>query len=379
MSKTNSIFNNKNFDEESSDDSASGLENPEEPIFYMFPESSDEEEEEGEKKEKLFKKNIKNISRKKILSKLDLLAKYHKKSEDKLNHKKIGWDTIYEIFFKKLFFIDKEKRENGVYINLKEIEIRIRHDLRGLGKLSKNQSMNNPTFNLFDKLQYNPPVSAWYSTNFINDNLNRLISPKEKNSYICKIINEFINYENKNEHFTEESKKEEDEEKNTTNNNKSSKSSKYINTNSNLEHNTFMDNMMKKIDRINQEEGFLDNSLFEEKEPNKNLMPKGAKKVVDKFLKKHNIENIDFVEDEIDEMNNIQTNEKGYEIELRNNKLFDSKFLGENKFLIDFNYLKNAMQKEKKDDYVENKKELDTLFNQINKTIDLIKESSNME
>ena len=376
MSKTNSIFNNKNFDEESSDDSASGLENPEEPIFYMFPESSDEEEEEGEKKEKLFKKNIKNISRKKILSKLDLLAKYHKKSEDKLNHKKIGWDTIYEIFFKKLFFIDKEKRENGVYINLKEIEIRIRHDLRGLGKLSKNQSMNNPTFNLFDKLQYNPPVSAWYSTNFINDNLNRLISPKEKNSYICKIINEFINYENKNEHFTEESKKEEDEEKNTTNNNKSSKSSKYINTNSNLEHNTFMDNMMKKIDRINQEEGFLDNSLFEEKEPNKNLIPKGAKKVVDKFLKKHNIENIDFVEDE---MNNIQINEKGYEIELRNNKLFDSKFLGENKFLIDFNYLKNAMQKEKKDDYVENKKELDTLFNQINKTIELIKESSNME
>ena len=375
MSKTNSIFNNKNFDEESSDDSASGLENPEEPIFYMFPESSDEEEEEGEKKEKLFKKNIKNISRKKILSKLDLLAKYHKKSEDKLNHKKIGWDTIYEIFFKKLFFIDKEKRENGVYINLKEIEIRIRHDLRGLGKLSKNQSMNNPTFNLFDKLQYNPPVSAWYSTNFINDNLNRLISPKEKNSYICKIINEFINYENKNEHFTEESKKEEDEEKNTTNNNKSSKSSKYINTNSNLEHNTFMDNMMKKIDRINQEEGFLDNSLFEEKEPNKNLIPKGAKKVVDKFLKKHNIENIDFVEDE---MNNIQINEKGYEIELRNNKLFDSKFLGENKFLIDFNYLKNAMQKEKKDDFVENKKELDQLFTQINKTIDLIKESSNM-
>ena len=127
--------------------------------------------------------------------------------------------------------------------------------------------------------------------NFINDNLNRLISPKEKNSYICKIINEFINYENKNEHFTEESKKEEDEEKNTTNNNKSSKSSKYINTNSNLEHNTFMDNMMKKIDRINQEEGFLDNSLFEEKEPNKNLIPKGAKKVVDKFLKKHNIGN----------------------------------------------------------------------------------------
>ena len=373
MSKTNSVFNNKNFDEESSDDSASGLENPEEPIFYMFPESSDEEEEGGEKKEKLFKKNVKNISRKKILSKLDLLAKYHKKSEDKLYHRKIGWDTIYEIFFKKLFFIEKEKRENGIYINLKELEVRIRHDLGGLEKLSKNPSISNPTFNILDKLQYNPPVSAWYSTNFINDNLKSLISPKEKNSYVCKIINEFINYENKNEHFIDESKKE--EEKNTSNN-KSSKSSKYITTNSNITHNTFMDNMMKKIDKINQEEGFIDKSLFEEKEPNKDLIPKGAKKVVDKFLKKHNIENIDFVEDE---MNNIQTNEKGYEIELRNNKLFDSKFLGENKFLIDFNYLKNAMQKEKKDDYVENKKELDTLFNQINKTIELIKESSNME
>ena len=66
----------------------------------MFPESSDEED---ENKEKLFNKNIKNISRKKILSKMDLLSKYHKKSEDKLNHKKIGWDTIYEIFFKKIY------------------------------------------------------------------------------------------------------------------------------------------------------------------------------------------------------------------------------------------------------------------------------------
>ena len=78
-------------------------------------------------------------------------------------------------------------------------------------------------------------------------------------------------------------------------------------------------------------------------------------------------------------MNNIQSNEKAYDIELRNSKLFESKFLDENKFLIDFNYLKNAMQKDKKDDNVENKKELEQLFNQINKTIDLIKESSNME
>ena len=50
MSKTNLGFNNKNFDEESSDDSITGMENPEEPLFYMFPESSDEED--GKKEEK---------------------------------------------------------------------------------------------------------------------------------------------------------------------------------------------------------------------------------------------------------------------------------------------------------------------------------------
>ena len=105
------------------------------------------------------------------------------------------------------------------------------------------------------------------------------------------------------------------------------------------------------------------------------MIPKGTKKIIDKFLKKHNISNTEYVEDEL---NNIQTNEKAYEIELRNAKLFESKFLDENKFLIDFNYLRNAIQKEKKDDYEENKKELDQLYSQINKTIDLIKENSNM-
>ena len=372
MSKLNPGVNNKLFEEESSDDSITGMENPEEPLFYMFPESSDEED---EKKEKLFKKNIKNISRKQILSKLDLLSKYHKKSEDKFAHKKIGWNTIYEIFFEKLFFIDKEKKENGIFINLKEVEVRIRRELGKIGKLSKNQSTVNSTFSVFDKLQYNPPVSAWYSSNFINDNLNKLIAPKEKNSYICKVINEFINYEEKKDELINENKKEEEKDKENNNNINNNKSSKYINPNSNLSQNTFMDNMMKKIDKLNREEDLIDDSLFEDIGPDKDLIPKGAKKVVDKFIKKYNISNIDYVEDE---MNNIQTNERAYEIELRNAKLFESKFLEENKFLIDFNYLKNAMQKEKKDDYVENKKELDQLFTQINKTIDLIKESSNM-
>ena len=196
MSKTNLGFNNKIFDEESSDDSISGMENPEEPLFYMFPESSDEED---GKKEKLFKKNIKNIPRKKILSKLDLLSKYHKKSEDKLANSKIGWHTIYELFFEKLFFIDKELKENSILINLKEVGIRIKKELGKIGKESKNKPSINSSFSLFDKMQYNPPISAWYSSNFINDNINRLIAPKEKNSYICKVMNEFITYEDKNE------------------------------------------------------------------------------------------------------------------------------------------------------------------------------------
>ena len=64
VTKINNITknnNNKNFEEESSDDSITGMENPEEPLFYMFPESSKEED---PKREKLFKKKIKNILRK---------------------------------------------------------------------------------------------------------------------------------------------------------------------------------------------------------------------------------------------------------------------------------------------------------------------------
>jgi len=371
MSKTNLGFNNKNYDEESSDDSITGMENPEEPLFYMFPESSDEED---TKKEKLFKKNIKNISRKKILSKLDLLSKYHKKSEDKLANSKIGWHTIYELFFEKLFFIDKELKENSILINLKEVGIRIRKELGKIGKESKIKPSINSSFSLFDKMQYNPPISAWYSSNFINDNIKRLISPKGKNSYLCKVINEFINYEDKNEENKIDT--EQKEFNNSNKNNNITKSSKKIISNKNVHHhNTFMDNMMKKMNKIRNENNFMDDELYDEIGNEKDLIPKGAKKIIDKFLKKHNISNTDYVEDEL---NNIQTNEKAYEIELRNTKLFESKFLDENKFLIDFNYLKNAIQKDKKDDYTENKKELDQLYSQINKTIDLIKENSNM-
>jgi len=383
MSKQISLFNNKNFEEESSDDSISGMDKPEQPLFYMFPESSDEEdkkesdEEINEKNNKIeknyfFNINKKSISRKTLLSKLDLLAKYHKNTEAKLLQSKIGWHTIYEFFFEKLFFIDKKEKQNGIYINLKEVEIRIRKEL---GKIGKNQLDKKPQdglFTLFDKVQYNPPVSAWYSHNFLSDISNRLIAPKEKNSYLCSIINEFANYEAPNDDNIKESNNPQ-----ILNKNSNKINSKSINNNINM-NSGFMDTMMKKLSNIhdenndNKSSNLLYNDGLGDK---KDIIPKGAKKVVNKFLKKYNISNISYVEDEI---NNIQTNEKAYEVELRNSKLFESRFLDENRFLIDFNYLKNSIQKEKKDNNFEYSKELDTLFNQIDKTINLIEQNTNI-
>jgi len=383
MSKQISLFNNKNFEEESSDDSISGMDKPEQPLFYMFPESSDEEdkkesdEEINEKNNKIeknyfFNINKKSISRKTLLSKLDLLAKYHKNTEAKLLQSKIGWHTIYEFFFEKLFFIDKKEKQNGIYINLKEVEIRIRKEL---GKIGKNQLDKKPQdglFTLFDKVQYNPPVSAWYSHNFLSDISNRLIAPKEKNSYLCNIINEFANYEAPNDDNIKESNNPQ-----ILNKNSNKINSKSINNNISL-NTRFMDTMMKKLSNIhdenndNKSSNLLYNDGLGDK---KDIIPKGAKKVVNKFLKKYNISNISYVEDEI---NNIQTNEKAYEVELRNSKLFESRFLDENRFLIDFNYLKNSIQKEKKDNNFEYSKELDTLFNQIDKTINLIEQNTNI-
>ena len=362
------LFNNKNFEEESSDDSISGMDKPEQPLFYMFPESSDEEnksknesneDEKGQdnenenktkKKEKsyFFNINKKSISRKTMLSKLDLLAKYHKNSEAKLLQSKIGWHTIYELFFEKYFFLDKVERENGIFINLKEVEIRIRKELGKIGKKQYDNKSPESLFTLFDKVQYNPPVSAWYSHNFLSDNSNKLISPKEKNSYFCKLINEFTNYESSKDEVIKESNIKNNINKTDNKNIDNNSNNIIINNNKNR---GFMDNMIKKLSNLQEEEEKKDdnknnNLLYNNELGNKkDIIPKGAKKVVNKFLKKYNISNISYVEDEI---NNIQTNEKAYEVELRNTKLFDSKFLDENRFLIDFNYLKNSIQKEKK-------------------------------
>ena len=66
MSKPISLYNNKNFEEESSDDSISGLDNPEQPLFYMFPESSEDEDQNESEEENKEKSHIKK-KRKKLL------------------------------------------------------------------------------------------------------------------------------------------------------------------------------------------------------------------------------------------------------------------------------------------------------------------------
>ena len=420
MSKLNNpLLTNKNYEDESSDDSISRINKPEQPIFYMFPESSDEDEknsseekdnENKDEKKLYFPAKKKNISRKSMLTKLTLLAKYHKNSEAKLLQSRIGWHTIYEFFFEKLFFLDKNEKADGVYINLKEVEIRIRKEIGKIGKRQLHSKPQDSLFTLFDKVQYNPPVSSWYSHNFLSDNSNRLIAPKEKNSYVCQLISQFTNFENKNENNSKDKKKVDSEKnlsqlayniiKNSKNSSISNKDvmrlktidninellvNNNINENNNLHKNTinvfnsncgFMDNIIKKLSTINDEENEINNNLLFNKNLNKKeIIPKGAKKVVNKFLKKHNISNYSYVEEEI---NNIQANEKAYEVELRNSKLFDCRFLDENRFLIDFNYLKNAINKDKKDNNFEYKKELDNLFNQIDKTIDLVGLNSNI-
>ena len=55
--------------------------------------------------------NTPELSRKNLLTKLEVLTKFHKDNEILLSHRKIGWALIYEFFFEKLFFIEKDKKK----------------------------------------------------------------------------------------------------------------------------------------------------------------------------------------------------------------------------------------------------------------------------
>ena len=89
MSKLNNpLLTNKNYEDESSDDSISRINKPEQPIFYMFPESSDEDEknsseendnENKDDKKLYFPAKKKKYISKKYVNKINIISKISQK------------------------------------------------------------------------------------------------------------------------------------------------------------------------------------------------------------------------------------------------------------------------------------------------------------
>jgi hypothetical protein len=99
------------------------------------------------------------------------------------------------------------------------------------------------------------------------------------------------------------------------------------------------------------------------------LIPKGAKKIIEKFINKFPNNNKNVVEDEL---NNIQNDEKVYEVETRNSKMFENKFLDSKRFLIDFHHLKSIAEKEKKSTTFNMKNEMERMLREIDSVIEQV-------
>lgn len=436
MSKSKASAPNKQYDSSSSEDSVSEDHIPIKPIFYMFPKEDEfqhtkttdiikqsqesnisQKEEENITEKSLSQEkqdDFTNLTHKNILTKLDLIAKFHKNAEAKLMQQRLGWHTIYEFFFEKLFFLNKEQRLKGKYINLKEIELRIRKEIGKIGQreLEEEPKKEDNLFTMFDKIQYNPPVSSWYTYNFLSENSSKLIAPKEKNSFLCQIVSMFTNYENKSVNKIKiKNIKEKDNTPQTSLYNANNINNNNINSNTHVNNslqtftetkmkllekqkqrdratkdlekiihykdhfnddndNTFADTVTKGLSKFSKTQGFKpkQNKSYNKKE----LIPKGAKKLINKFLKRYNITNEHLVGIVEEEINNVQTDDKSYEIELRNNKLFLNSFLEQRRFLLDMNYLKKMIEENNNEPKFELKAELDEAFNQIDKAIDYV-------
>ena len=96
-----------------------------------------------------------HLQRQYLITKLDLLIHVHKKEENILLQKKIGWNILYSYFFQKLFLISKSEREKNKFLNLKEVEFRIRKQIGKIRqkKLTYEEEENNKeiNFDLFEK------------------------------------------------------------------------------------------------------------------------------------------------------------------------------------------------------------------------------------
>ena len=97
------------------------------------------------------------------------------------------------------------------------------------------------------------------------------------------------------------------------------------------------------------------------------VIPKGAKKIVKKFV--NDFPSLNQIEVE-DELNYLQNDQKVYDIEMKNTKMFENKLLDSKRYLFDFPYLKDMMIKEKKAASFNFKNEMNTILKQIDQAIE---------
>ena len=266
---SSSILKFNKYNEQSSDDSIITIKNIEQPNFYMIPTD----------------KHPFEFLRKNLKTKYQILSKFHKDSEDKLIHSKIGWNTLYELFFEKYFYVDKEIRKKGIYVNFREVEIRVKKEI---GKINNGKDIDNKNyvFDIFNKIQFNPPISTWYYHNFLNE---KLITTNEEKSFVSQIIIQFNN-ENKNKEYKNIDydnsikfldKREKDFER-KKNRNKTLKQKTKINFDKfKSKNNNNNDDVSIKLIKVTNE-----NNKGDEIALKKEIIPKSVKKLVEKFSKK---------------------------------------------------------------------------------------------
>ena len=352
------LFQKDNIRKLSSDDEQ--IENENEgtyPLFYMLP-----------------NKNYPQFQRKYLINKLQILIQLHKKEETNLYKRKIGWNVLYSYFFQKLFLVSKSIRENNKFINLKEVEIRIRKQIGKIGQRKKNNDENDksykePYFDLFEKIQYNPPVSSLFSHNFIKESSNLFLGNNE-NSKMTQILNTFTNSNKKKikdpivrnvQTFSQKKEKTQD---------KKIKLDK-LRRKSNIEIKRFDIIESKKENKLLEEvdlhlKQIIQNNNKQKIFLNQNFLSKGTKKIIDKFIKKFPTTS-DIVKDEL---NFLQKDQKAYEIEIKNSKMFENKVLDGKRYLFDFHYLKGMLSEDDKIVNFNFKKEIDSVIKQIDNAID---------
>ena len=356
---SSSILKFNKYNEQSSDDSIITIKNIEQPNFYMIPNN----------------KNPIEFLRKNLKTKYQILSKFHKDSEDKLIHSKIGWNTLYEIFFEKYFYVDKEIRKKGIYVNFREVEIRVKKEI---GKINNGKDIDNKNyvFDIFNKIQFNPPISTWYYHNFLNE---KLITTNEEKSFVSQIIIQFNN-ENKNKEYKNIDydnsikfldKREKDFER-KKNRNKTLKQKTKINFDKfKSKNNNNNDDVSIKLIKVTNE-----NNKGDEIALKKEIIPKNIKKLVEKFSKKNNLIS-SIVEEEIINLNN---DKKAYETEIFNSKMFNNNFIESHRFLIDFDFLNKIIDNQIKDYKKLNlKKEMNNMLDRVDKLINFTQNLSDDE